>query len=70
MFVPIKRVNKDYELPKYQTNGSVGFDFITREKVTILAGEIALIPANNVIQVPAGYMLMVALRSSAPQNGE
>ena len=68
MFVPIKRVNKDYELPKYQTNGSVGFDFITREKVTILAGEIALIPANNVIQVPAGYMLMVALRSSAPRK--
>ena len=68
MFVPIKRVNKDYELPSYQTNGSVGFDFITREKVIIQAGEIASIPANNVIQVPAGYMLMVALRSSAPRK--
>ena len=68
MFVPIKRVNKDYELPKYQTNGSVGFDFITREEATILPGEIALIPANNVIQVPTGYMLMVALRSSAPRK--
>ena len=46
MFVQIKRKDKNYDVPEYQTPGSVGFDFTTREEVTIWPGEIVLIPAN------------------------
>ena len=68
MFVQIKRKDKEYDVPKYQTPGSVGFDFTTREDATIWPNEIVLIPANATVRTPKGYMLMVALRSSAPRK--
>ena len=68
MFVQIKRKDDQYEIPQYQTPGSVGFDFITRHTKIIQPGEIELIPANAIVKTPEGYMLMVALRSSAPRK--
>ena len=68
MQIKITRIDKTLELPKHETSGSVGFDFLTREDATIDPGEIQLIPANVIIEVPPGYMLMVALRSSTPRK--
>lgn len=51
------------ELPRYQTPGSAGFDFVCRETVTLAPGEAKLIPSNNVIEAPAGYFLAVLPRS-------
>lgn len=66
--INIKRIDKTLPLPKYETAGSVGFDLICRESAEIPPHAIVLIPANVIIETPAGYMLMVCLRSSAPRK--
>ena len=66
--IPIKQVDSDLPLPKYETAGSVGFDLICRESVEVNPGCLALIPANVIIAIPQGYMLMVTLRSSTPRK--
>ena len=68
MKVRIKRLDKDLPLPKYETDGSVGFDLLCRESVTVAPQTVALIPANVIVQTPPGYMLMVTLRSSTPRK--
>ena len=66
MKVRIKRVDSSLPLPKHETPGSVGFDLICREAATVPPREIRLIAANVIVEVPPGYMLMVAARSSLP----
>jgi dUTP pyrophosphatase len=68
MKAKIKRVDKDLPLPKYETAGSVGFDFLCRESVAIKPHSLGLIPANVIVETPPGYMLMVTLRSSTPKK--
>lgn len=68
MNVRIQRIDRDLPLPQYETEGSVGFDFLTREEVTIQPGEVLYIPGNIVVEVPEGYMLVIASRSSAPKK--
>ena len=68
MKVKIKRVDNDLPLPKYETEGSVGFDFLCRESVIIGPHSLGLIPANVIVETPPGYMLMVTLRSSTPRK--
>jgi dUTP pyrophosphatase len=66
--VRIQRIDKALPLPMYETAGSVGFDLIARESVTIEPGKIELVPGNVIIEVPEGYMLAVASRSSTPRK--
>lgn len=68
MKVRIQRVDKNLPLPKYETDGSVGFDFLAREDTVILAKSVALIPGNAVVEVPRNFVLFVMLRSSTPQK--
>jgi len=66
--VKIKRVDKSLPLPKYETDGSVGFDLLCRESAEIAPHSIVLIPANVIVETPPGYMLLVCLRSSTPRK--
>ena len=68
MKIKIKRLDKNLPLPRYETEGSVGFDFLCRESVEIKPHSLGLIPANVIVQTPPGYMLMVTLRSSTPRK--
>lgn len=68
MNVQITRIDTTLELPKYESKGAVGFDFVTRETMTIQPKEIGLIPGNVVIKVPEGYALMIFSRSSMPRK--
>jgi dUTP pyrophosphatase len=68
MEVKIKRIDKDLPLPKYETGGSVGFDILARVDTEIESKSIGLIPGNIVVEVPDGYMLLVASRSSTPRK--
>lgn len=68
MNVRIKRIDQSLPLPKYETEGSVGFDLLAREEVTIPPKSIALIPSNVIVEVPKQYMLLLALRSSTPRK--
>lgn len=66
MKIHIKRLDKGLPLPVYETGGSVGFDILARVETVVAAGKIALIPGNIIVEVPEGYMLTVASRSSTP----
>ena len=68
MKVKIKRVDKSLELPIYETEGSVGFDLIARVDTVVSSKTIELVPANIIVEVPRGYMLVVASRSSTPRK--
>ncbi len=68
MNIRLQRVDKSLALPSYATEGSVGFDFLARESVLIEPGKIELVPGNVILEVPEGYMLLVASRSSTPKK--
>ncbi len=68
MKIRITRLDKDLPLPKFETEGAVGFDVFARTDTTIKPKEIVLIPSNNIIEVPEGYALVVAPRSSMPRK--
>lgn len=68
MKVRIKRVDKSLPLPRYETDGSVGFDFLAREATEIAPQSIGLIPGNVIVEVPSSFMLVVASRSSTPRK--
>jgi dUTP pyrophosphatase len=66
MKAKIKRIDDGLPLPRYETSGSVGFDILARTDTTIEPGKIALVPGNIIVEVPDGYMLAIASRSSTP----
>lgn len=68
MKVTLKRIDSGLPLPKYETDGAVGFDLLARVDAEIAPGKLALIPGNIVVEVPRGYMLMIASRSSLPKK--
>ena len=66
--VTITRIDKELPLPTYATAGSVGFDLFCREDTEIAPRTIELIPANVIVRIPEGYMLLLSLRSSTPRR--
>lgn len=68
MNIRIRRIDKSLTLPRHESAGAVGFDFVTRETVTIEPGCIALVPGNVVVEVPKGYALLIVPRSSLPRK--
>lgn len=68
MVVKIKRIDKGLPLPKFETSGAVGFDLLARVGKVVKPKEIVLIPANNIIEVPDGFALILAPRSSMPSK--
>lgn len=68
MKVKIKRIDQSLPLPIYETDGSVGFDIIAREDREVAPGAIGIVPSNLIVEVPRGYMLVVASRSSTPMK--
>lgn len=63
MKVRLKRFDTSLPLPSYEKQAA-GFDFICREGATFQPKEIKVLPSNNAIEIPDGYMLMVFARSS------
>lgn len=67
-FLKITRIDKSLPLSRYETEGSCGFDLYARNDIKILPKQIVLIPSNIIVEVPKGYMLVIASRSSTPQK--
>jgi dUTP pyrophosphatase len=63
MKIPTRRFDKTVPLPMYE-DGAAGFDFISREAVTIKPKEIKIIPSNLALAIPKGYVLLIVPRSS------
>lgn len=68
MKVKIKRIDKTLPLPEYHTAGAVAFDLVAREGIIIEPHSIARVPANVIIEIPKGYMLLIKDRSSTPKK--
>lgn len=66
MKIKIKRIDPTLPLPQYQTPGSVAFDLYARKTIVIQPWKPTIIPANVIVEVPEGYFLMLASRSSTP----
>lgn len=67
--VKIKRFDKQLPLPQYHTNGAVCFDLFARVTTTIQTHQVAHIPLNIALEVPAGYFVLLAARSSTYKLG-
>ena len=64
MKVQIFRKDKSLPLPKYETDGSFGFDMSARETTVIAPQELALVPSNLVVKCPKELALLILPRSS------
>ena len=68
MKVRIKRIDVSLPLPAYQTSGAVAFDFIARQTTVIEPKGVGRVGSNIVLEIPKGYMLILASRSSTPKK--
>lgn len=68
MQVRVSRIDKELPLPRYETDGAVAFDLVTRETTTIAPHAFALLPVNVVVKIPDGYALLLSSRSSAARK--
>ena len=59
----IRKLVPDAILPKYQTQGSAGFDLCAVQSTTIPAGKWALIPTGLAFSFKEGYEIQVRPRS-------
>lgn len=66
--IKIKRLDKTLPLPEYHTPGAVAFDLYARKKIVVAPGALAKIPANIIVAVPPGFMLLIKNRSSCAQK--
>lgn len=64
MQVEIFRIDKKLELPRFETAGSFGFDFLARETTTIPPSARGLIPGNIIVKCPPHLALLILPRSS------
>lgn len=65
MKIRIKRFDKTLPLPTAKPHAA-GADIACREDTTIAPHEVKLVPINCAVEVPDGYFLMLASRSSTP----
>jgi dUTP pyrophosphatase len=63
MKILIKKLHEDAVVPRYQTNGSSGFDLHALEDTEIAAGETKLIKTGLAFDVRPGYELQIRPRS-------
>lgn len=68
MKVKIKRIDKELPLPEYHTVGAVAFDLVARENIVIEPDSLGRVPANVVVEIPKGYMLLLKDRSSTAKK--
>lgn len=69
MNIKIKRFDKELPLPEYKSKGAVALDLYSREDISIEPGKVKLIPLNVAIEIPEGYFVLLANRSSTYKLG-
>ena len=63
--VLIKRLSKNIELPKYETNGSSGMDLSANieKKIKIEPGKTSIIPTGISVSIPKNFEIQIRSRS-------
>ncbi len=69
MKLKIKRFDKSLPLPIHKTAGAVAVDLYSREEITVEAHQLNYVPMNVAIEIPDGYFVMMAPRSSTHKLG-
>lgn len=69
MELRIRRFDKTIPLPEYKTRGAAAMDLAARIDVTIAPHEVAVVPLNVAIELPVGYFVLQAARSSLWKKG-
>lgn len=69
MTIRLKRFDTSIPLPEYKTPGAAAFDLSARVTTKIKPQEITLIPLNVAIELPEGYIAIMAPRSSTHKLG-
>ena len=67
--IKIKRFDKETSLPEFKTEGAAAFDLHARITVEIQPRSLGYVPLNVAIEVPKGYFLLLAARSSTHKKG-
>ena len=63
--VLIKRLSKNIELPKYETNGSSGMDLSANieKQIKIEPGKTSVIPTGILVSIPKNFEIQIRSRS-------
>ena len=69
MKLKIKRFDKTLPLPVHKTAGAVAVDLYSRTEFTIEPHQFGYVPMNVAIEIPDGYFVMMASRSSTHKMG-
>lgn len=69
MKLKIKRFDKSLPLPDHKTAGAVAVDLYSREEITVQPHQLNYVPMNVAIEIPDGYFIMMASRSSTHKLG-
>jgi len=69
MKLKIKRFDKSLPLPVHKTAGAVAVDLYSREEITIDPYQLGYVPMNVALEIPDGYFVMMASRSSTHKMG-
>ena len=64
MQIKFHRLSSDVPVPEYKTAGAVAFDLVVSEGGILNPGESRLFPTGLIIEIPKGYTLVLAPRSS------
>ncbi|WRF62728.1 dUTP diphosphatase [Helicobacter pylori] len=68
MKIKIQKIHPNALIPKYQTEGSSGFDLHAVEEVTIKSHSVGLVKIGICLSLEAGYELQVRTRSGLALN--
>ena len=71
MYIKVKKVYPDVELPEYQTHLASGMDLraCLGESLMLQAGDIQVVPTGLVMEIPRGYEGQVRSRSGLATKG-
>lgn len=61
--IKFKRLEPKAVIPSYETPGSAGADLYSVELLTILPGEVKLVPLGFAVEIPPGYEIQIRSRS-------
>jgi len=67
--VGIKRFDTSLPLPEYKTAGAAAMDLVARLDVEIAPHTVGYVPLNIALELPDGYFVLIAARSSLHKRG-
>jgi len=69
MKVKIKQFDTSVSLPAYKTSGAAGMDLYARAETIIEPRSVGYVSLNIALEVPEGYWVLLAARSSTHKQG-